>query len=264
VLSSVDGDLLAHDLAEAIALGELDVAFQPILSLPQEQVIGVEALARWTHPTRGTVPPAEFVPAAEAAGLVVDLGASVLAAACRGAMELQAAWRRRLTLTVNVSGRELVEPGYPDAVLRILTATGWPADQLVVEVTESLLEASDPTALEALAELRSHGIDVAIDDFGTGYSAFARLDTLPADYLKLDHSFISTITTSRRRSGMLRALLDLSGSLGLRVIAEGVESPEQAALLSELGCPLVQGYLYGRPQPADALLEPLVPSTSWR
>ncbi|WP_340289825.1 putative bifunctional diguanylate cyclase/phosphodiesterase [Aquipuribacter hungaricus] len=249
-LSATQTDHLADDLAAAINAGSIDVAFQPIVALPSRRVVGVEALARWEHPRRGTVPPSEFVPAAEANGLIHDLGAMVLAQACQGALDLQRAWGTRLLLTVNASGRELADPGYASTVLATLLHEGWPAPQLVVEITESLIEGASTPALHTLTELRSHGIAVAIDDFGTGYSAFSRLDTLPADYLKLDRSFISTITTSPRRLAMLRALLDLGDRLGLTVIAEGIETTAQAELLTSAGCPLVQGYLYGRPGPA--------------
>ncbi|MCI2239466.1 bifunctional diguanylate cyclase/phosphodiesterase [Kineococcus sp. TRM81007] len=245
--------LLARDLAEALADGDVRAWFQPIVDPARGEVVGVEALARWTHPVRGPVPPLEFVHAAESTGLVHELGPAVLADACRGALALRRAQGRELLLTVNVSGRELTCPVYPQRVLEVLADTGFPASSLVLEVTESVVDASSGAALAALRELRAHGIAVAIDDFGTGYSAFSRLDTLPADYLKLDSGFTADITTSPRRAGMLEALLSLSATLGLRVIAEGVETPEQARLLTELGCPLAQGWLFGRPVPPEEL-----------
>ncbi|HET9657186.1 MAG TPA: bifunctional diguanylate cyclase/phosphodiesterase [Kineosporiaceae bacterium] len=249
VLSGQEHDSLVRDLAVALERQEIEVVFQPILALGGTEAVGVEALARWERPQHGLVSPAEFIPAAESAGLIGALGASVLRKACAGALLLQRSWGQDLLLTVNASGRELTEPGYGQGVLDTLRQTGWPAHRLVVEVTESLVDGSTERALETLAQLREHQIAVAIDDFGMGYSAFSRLDTLPADYLKLDRSFIAPITTSRRRLAMLRALLELSHNLGLMVIAEGVETPEQAQLLADLGCPLVQGYLYGRPLP---------------
>ncbi|MGR7024501.1 putative bifunctional diguanylate cyclase/phosphodiesterase [Geodermatophilus sp. URMC 62] len=254
VLSGGDASRTAVDLAAALAAGHVTVALQPIVSLADGSTVGVEALARWQDPERGPVSPAEFVPAAEAAGLVGDLGATVLRAACTDAGRLATAWGRRVLLTVNVSGRELVTPGYADRVLQTLADTGWAARDLVVEVTESLLEASSALALETLTRLRRHGIAVAIDDFGTGWSSFSRLDTLPADYLKLDSSFIATSTTSPRRAGMLRALLELSGTLELTVIAEGVETVEQEELLTRLGCPLVQGWLHSPARPVAELV----------
>ncbi|WP_432485155.1 putative bifunctional diguanylate cyclase/phosphodiesterase [Kineococcus esterisolvens] len=245
--------VLARDLADALAAGDVRAWFQPIVDLADGAVVGVEALARWTHPVRGQVPPLEFVHAAETTGLVRELGQAVLADACRGALAVRRAWDRDLVLTVNVSGRELACRDYPERVLEVLAETGFPAASLVLEVTESVVDASGQAALTALRALRAHGIGVAIDDFGTGYSAFSRLDTLPADYLKLDAVFTADITTSPRRAGMLEALLSLSDALGLRVIAEGVETPEQARLLTGMGCPLAQGWLFSRPVPPHEL-----------
>ncbi|WP_432536557.1 putative bifunctional diguanylate cyclase/phosphodiesterase [Kineococcus arenarius] len=247
--------VLARDLADALAAGDVRAWFQPIVDPADGEVVGVEALARWTHPVRGPVPPLEFVHVAESTGLVHELGPAVLADACRGALEVRRAWGCELLLTVNVSGRELTNPDYPQRVLEVLADTGFPASSLVLEVTESVVDASGQAALDALRELRSHGIGVAIDDFGTGYSAFSRLDTLPADYLKLDAGFTAGITTSPRRAGMLEALLSLSATLGLRVVAEGVETAEQARLLTEMGCPLAQGWLFSRPVPPRQLAE---------
>ncbi|WP_139173764.1 putative bifunctional diguanylate cyclase/phosphodiesterase [Geodermatophilus telluris] len=254
VLSGGDTSRVAVDLAAALAAGHVTVALQPIVSLADGGTVGVEALARWRDPVRGPVSPAEFVPAAEAAGLVGELGATVLRSACTDAGRLAAAWGRRVLLTVNVSGQELVCPDYAERVLQTLADTGWDPRDLVVEVTESLLEASSSPALGTLARLRRHGIGVAIDDFGTGWSSFSRLDTLPADYLKLDATFLATSTTSPRRAGMLRALLELGDTLGLTVVAEGVETAEQERLLVHLGCPLVQGWLYSAARPVDELV----------
>jgi len=230
------------------------VALQPVLRLRGERVVGVEALARWTDPVRGVVPPAEFVPVAEAAGLIGELGGFVLERACRDVAVLVEAWGTPLVLTVNVSGRQLLEPGFVDRVLATLALTGWTPAALVVEVTESLLDATTPAATEALRALRRVGVAVAIDDFGTGYAALSRLDAAPADFVKLDAQFIADITTSPRRAAVLRAVLDLCAGLGLAVIAEGVERREQADLLRELGCPLAQGYLFARPLPVAELV----------
>ncbi|NAZ75870.1 EAL domain-containing protein [Kineococcus sp. T13] len=254
-LDDLDSVELARDLARAVADGQVRAWFQPVVSPASGGLVGVEALARWTHPVRGAVPPLEFVPVAESTGLIAQLGRAVMVDACRSARVLRDARGRDLLLTVNVSGRELTARGYADSVLEVCRATGWPADLLVVEVTESLLDGSSGAALQALEELRGHGVGVAIDDFGTGYSSFSRLDTLPADYLKLDSGFIAEITTSPRRAGMLAALLSLARSLGLQVVAEGVETDEQAELLVGLGCPLAQGWLFGRPVPPADLAE---------
>ncbi|WP_158548514.1 bifunctional diguanylate cyclase/phosphodiesterase [Blastococcus sp. TF02A-26] len=253
VFSGGDTSVLAVELAAALTAGRIGVALQPIVALTDGSVIGVEALARWHDSVRGSVPPDEFVPAAEDAGLVADLGRAVLTTACRDARVLAAHWGRRLMLTVNVSGQELAAPGYARHLFEVLHRTGWSPEDLVVEVTETLI-ASPNASLETLAELRAGGVAVAIDDFGTGFSSFSRLDTLPADYLKLDPSFMATTTTSPRRAAMLHGLLTLSATLGLSVIAEGVETAEQEALLERLGAPLAQGHRYGAPRSVDALL----------
>ncbi|MGY1884178.1 MULTISPECIES: putative bifunctional diguanylate cyclase/phosphodiesterase [unclassified Blastococcus] len=253
---------LARDLAAALAAGRsggLSVHLQPIVTPADGDVVGVEALVRWAHPSRGPVPPAEFVPVAEQEGLVGALGAFVWTAACEDARTLSEATGRTLFLTVNVSGLELDDPGFPDRVLATLAATGWPAERTVVEVTESLVEAETTRSVAALHALREHGLQVAIDDFGTGYSALARLDTLPTDFLKLDNSFVSAITTSSRRARLLRSVMALADALELVLVAEGVETPEQARALVDLGCPLAQGYLYGRPRPVGELIAELAP-----
>ncbi|WP_269163672.1 putative bifunctional diguanylate cyclase/phosphodiesterase [Modestobacter sp. VKM Ac-2978] len=253
---------LGRDLAAALADpvgGGLSVHFQPIVTLADGEVAGVEALVRWTHRERGPVTPMEFVPVAEREGLIGELGAVVWAAACRDARTLCEATGRRLFLTVNVSGLELDDEAFPARVLATLAETGWPAERTVVEVTESLVEAESTRSVRALHVLREHGLQVAIDDFGTGYSALARLDTLPTDYLKLDNSFVSTITTSSRRGRLLRSVMALADALELILVAEGVETVEQARALTELGCPLAQGWLFGRPQPVAELIAALRP-----
>jgi len=253
VLSERRHHRLVDDLARGIAAGELRVELQPVVDLATGAVGGVEALARWDHPRLGPVPADEFVAAAEEGGLIDELGTAVLTLACADAHVLQAAWGVPVRLGVNVSGRELVEQGYAGRVLRALEAARWPTTQFVLEVTESVVEGSGPAALRALATLRAAGVRVAIDDFGTGFSSLSRLDELPADLLKLDRSFLSSLTTSARRTVMVRALLAMCADLDMLVVAEGVETPEQARLLQDLGCPAAQGYLYGPPQPVAEL-----------
>ncbi|RBY88111.1 bifunctional diguanylate cyclase/phosphodiesterase [Blastococcus sp. TBT05-19] len=251
---------LARDLAAALAAGRsggLSVHLQPIVTPADGGIVGVEALVRWTRRERGFVSPADFVPVAEKEGLVGALGAFVWTAACEDARTLAEATGRPLFLSINVSGLELDDPGFCDRVLATLAVTGWPAERTVVEVTESLVEAETARSVHALHVLREHGLRVAIDDFGTGYSALARLDTLPTDFLKLDNSFVAAITTSTRRARLLRSVMALADALELVLIAEGVETPEQAQVLAGLGCPLAQGYLYSRPRPVAELVAEL-------
>ncbi len=238
---------LATDLAAALHRGAVTVHVQPIVDLRAERVVGVEALARWTHPQRGPVRPDEFIAVAEQHGLMPRLGEHVFRTACTELAALHAATGRRLRVGINVSGRELSDPGYARRVRAALADTGWPAGETVIEVTESLLEAESSTAVATLHELRAQGFKVAIDDFGTGYSSLSRLDTLPLDVLKLDASFTATITSSPRRATMLRSVADMARGLGLDVVAEGVETAEQDAELRAAGCTFGQGWHFGRP-----------------
>ncbi|MEU2349896.1 bifunctional diguanylate cyclase/phosphodiesterase [Modestobacter sp. NPDC049651] len=255
--SELDGNVgspLARDLAAALTAGEIEVHYQPIVTVPGGAVTGVEALARWTHAGRGPVPPTEFVPVAEQGGLVHALGEHVLRTACAELAGVRSRTGAQLTVGVNVSGRELNDPGYPQRVRAVLAETGFPAGHLVLEVTESLLDGESPSAVAALHAVRALGVNVSIDDFGTGWSSLSRLDTLPADILKLDRSFIATLTDSPRRAQMLRDLVTMCRGLGLDVVAEGVETGEQAAAVRDVGCEFAQGWLYGRAVPLPALL----------
>jgi diguanylate cyclase (GGDEF)-like protein len=253
-LDGVDSDTdLARDLTAAVAAGKIAVHFQPIVELGSGDVVGVEALARWTHPTRGAVPPLEFIAVAEQHGLIGALGEHVLRSACAQLTALRRQSGRTLRLGVNVSGLQLCDPGYPARVAAVLEETGWPAEELVLEVTESLLEADSAVAVATLHAVRALGIRVSLDDFGTGYSSFARLDTLPVDVLKVDSSFTATITSSTRRAQMLRSIVGLADALGLDVVAEGIETAEQDELLRGVGCTFGQGWLHGRPMPLPQL-----------
>ncbi|MFD0481968.1 putative bifunctional diguanylate cyclase/phosphodiesterase [Kineococcus sp. GCM10028916] len=251
-------DGLVEDLRAALLSGGVSVALQPVVVPGTGEVVGVEALARWNHPTRGPVPPTQFIPLAEANGLVKELDLAVTALACADAVRMREAIGRDLLLTVNASGQHLVDPDFVAELLRILAETGWSAHDLVVEVTESTVEAASVATRETLEELRAIGVRTAIDDFGTGYSAFSQLDALPADFLKLDRDFTSQITVSPRRRAVLGGLMRMSHELGLLVIAEGVETAEQEAELVALGCPLAQGYLFHRPLPVEELLQTLL------
>ena len=243
------GSQLASDLAAALAAGDVHVHYQPIVTLADGEVVGAEALARWTHPVHGPVPPADFVAVAEQSGLVRALGDHVLRTACAELAGVRTSAGLQVTLGVNVSGHELSEPDYAQRVQAVLARTGFPADHLVLEVTETLVEGESPAAVRTLDALRAAGIAVAIDDFGTGYSSLSRLDTLPADVLKLDHGFTSTLSASPRRAQMLSSLVAMCQALGLDVVAEGVETAEQEAVVRAVGCTFAQGWLFGRAVP---------------
>ncbi|MCZ2839903.1 putative bifunctional diguanylate cyclase/phosphodiesterase [Modestobacter sp. VKM Ac-2985] len=248
------GSELARDLATALAAGDVQVHYQPIVSLPDGATVGVEALARWTHPEHGPVPPTDFVAVAEQTGLVNTLGNHVLRTACSQLAGVRTAAGDHVTLGVNVSGRELNDPDYPQRVYAVLAETGFPAAHLVLEVTENVIEGESPTAVAALHELRAAGLKVSIDDFGTGYSSLSRLDMLPADVLKLDRSFIATVSSSARRAQMLQSLVAMCRALGLDVVAEGVETAGQEATVRAMGCTFAQGWRYGQAVPLPELL----------
>ena len=252
-LDGAAGCELSADLAAAVAAGAIDVAFQPLVAMDTGRVFGVEALARWTHPTRGPVGPDEFIPIAEQSGLVLRLGAAVLRSSLAQLTALRADTGRQLRLGINVSVRELADPTYPQRVAALLAEFGWPPDHLTIEVTESLLETDASVLVATLEELLALGAGVAVDDFGTGYSSLSRLDTLPVGHLKLDTSFVATLTTSPRRARMVASVIALADALGLGLVAEGVETVEQHDLLRQLGCRYAQGWLYGRPMPLPEL-----------
>jgi diguanylate cyclase (GGDEF)-like protein len=259
VLESSARAPLAIELADAIANDAVEVLYQPIVDLADSTtVVGMEALIRWAPPSRLDVTTGEVVRVAEESGLIVELDQYVLRRACVDAHTLQRANADGpLTVSVNVSGLELAKPGYVEGVDRVLADAGWPPGQLVLEVTETVLDLDSPAAIAALHELRARGIRIAIDDFGTGYSSLSRIQNLPTDLLKLDRSFIATITGDSPTPPLLRAIALLSLALGLPVVAEGVEDAYQAATVKSLGYSFAQGYYYGRPQSCAAILATL-------
>jgi diguanylate cyclase (GGDEF)-like protein len=259
VLESSGRPSLAIELADAIATDAVEVLYQPIVDLAaNETVVGIEALVRWAPPSRLDVTTDEVIRVAEESGLIDELDKYVLRRACLDAHSVRSAiGDGPLTVSVNVSGLELAKPGYVEGVDRVLADAGWPPGQLVLEVTESVLDLDTPIATAALHELRARGIRIAIDDFGTGYSSLSRIQTMPTDLLKLDRSFIATITSDSPTPPLLRAIALLSIALGLPVIAEGVENAYQAATVKSLGYSFAQGYYYGRPQSCEAILAAL-------
>lgn len=251
---------LAVELREAIDRGALDVHYQPIVSLSEGggKAVGVEALLRWSSNAQPDVTTEGLIRVAEEYDLIADLDELVLRRACADAARLQDTFAQLdLTLNVNVSGLELAETGYADRVSGILASTGWPADQLVLEVTESELAAESQTAIANLHTLRDRGVRIAIDDFGTGYSSLSRLATLPSDIIKVDQSFVAAIRSDSPAPPLLGVIAALSSALDLQVIAEGVETEYQAAVLTELGFALAQGYHYSDSHPVADLISDL-------
>jgi diguanylate cyclase len=239
---------LGAQLRTALDTGQFRLVYQPIVALPDGETVAVEALVRWEHPGFGLVSPATFVPVAERNGLIVELGAWVLNTACAQA----AAWRSTLgdhapgRISVNVSARQLAEPGFADMVAAALAATDLPASCLAIEVTETAVFAGG-RALDALHAVDRLGVRIALDDFGTGHSSLGLLQTVPVDILKVDKSFVDSIALAGRHAVIATALIHVSDGLGLIAVAEGVETPEQAAELYRLGYRYAQGYHFGRP-----------------
>ncbi len=242
---------LLEDLVAATAAGQLAVHYQPVISLDYGSITGYEALLRWQHPTRGAVPPAEFVPLAEEIGHIVEIGRWVLAQAT----EQAAAWSREsgrpVGIAVNISPRQFADDDVVLAVERALRASGLPANQLTLEVTEGVLLRDVDLVVEQLRRLRALGVRIAIDDFGTGYSSLSYLRRLPADIVKIDRSFVQELDARGRSTTLVASIVELARALHLEVVAEGVETPGQLAVLRSLACSHGQGYLFGRPLPAS-------------
>ena len=244
---------LETDLRHAIERGELVLHYQPKFDIASGGLRGVEALVRWQHPQRGLVPPAEFIPAAEDSGLIVPLGRWVLHAACRQLGQWREAGLEAPRCAVNLSARQFTSDTLLDDVLEALALAGIAPGLLEVEITESVLMADPDRAHATLQRLHALGVHIAIDDFGTGYSSLAYLKRFPAQTLKIDRSFVRGLPDDRDDAAITQAVIALSHSLGLQVVAEGVETTAQLDFLRGLGCDAVQGYLTGRPVP-EALL----------
>lgn len=244
---------LVSALRHALENDELRVYYQPLICLKDQRMIGAEALVRWQHPERGLVPPGEFIPIAEESGLIGAIDAWVLEQACRQMVAWQAVGAALRFVAVNVSSRLFSRGELDLRVARILAETGLDPALLELEVTESAVMDNADAALALLGRLRELGVRLAIDDFGTGYSSLARLKRMPVHKLKLDQSFVRGLPHDQDDVAITRAVIALGHSLGLKVLAEGIEQVEQAELLLALGCDHAQGYYFGRPQPADRL-----------
>jgi predicted signal transduction protein with EAL and GGDEF domain len=246
---------LESELQRAIKSEEFIVYYQPILDIYSGEVWGMEALVRWQHPERGLLEPKEFIASAEQSGLVVPLGELVLKQACKQAKE----WQERhsnlqpLVISVNLSAKQLQCPDLIRIVEDMLEETGLKACSLGLDITETVYVRALEGNVAALDDLKRLGVHLSIDDFGVGYSSLSYLKRLPADYLKLDRSFVAGIRKNAKDAAIAQTVVDLAHILGMKVIAEGVESVDQAEQLKEIGCELAQGYHYAEPLPAPAL-----------
>ncbi len=240
---------LEADLAHAVARAELELHYQPIVSLDERRVTGCEALIRWRHPERGVVSPGEFIPLAEESGLICGIGAWALGEACQAA----ARWPGELCVAVNLSVAQFAGPDLATITANALGASGLAPRRLELEVTESLLLGDDPATLELLHRLRDLGLGIALDDFGTGYSSLSHLRSFPFDKIKIDQSFVRDLPQMKNCEAIVGAVARLASSLDMTTVAEGVESEEHLSRVEAAGCDAVQGYLFSRPVAEDRL-----------
>ena len=243
------------DLRNALERNEFEIHYQPLVSLETVSIVGLEALVRWRHPERGMMSPAEFIPLAEETGLILPLGKWVLEEACTQIRRWQDAYAGSvpLVVTVNLSARQFQQPDLCDQVAQALAKTGIAPEQLCLEVTESVMMDDVESATIMLRRLKELGPCLAIDDFGTGYSSLSYLKRFPVDFVKIDKSFVADLGEGAVDSEIVRAVIRLAAAIGMRTVAEGVETEEQLRRLRNMGCPLVQGYYLARPQPAEAI-----------
>jgi diguanylate cyclase (GGDEF)-like protein/PAS domain S-box-containing protein len=240
------------ELDQAVKDGTFELFYQPIVELQEGKPVGFEALIRWNHPTSGLMQPVDFIEIAEESGLIIVLGDWVM----RTAIEAAAAWQSpNLYISVNVSARQFRAPGFVETVRKHLSAAGLAPSRLMLEITESLLLPDEEQVWDDLFALRELGVRVAIDDFGTGYSSLSYLRRVPIDVVKVDRSFVETIGSSEQQRALVEGIVWLAATLGLEVIAEGIETEADRELLVSLGCPMGQGYLFSPPMSQTATTE---------
>jgi predicted signal transduction protein with EAL and GGDEF domain len=241
-------------LRRALKAGEFELYYQPIVTLNDGRVSCCEALLRWHHAERGTIPPAEFIPVAEEIGLIVPLGEWLLRQACADATR----WPDDVKLAVNLSPIQIMNQNLLSTVMNALGSSGLPAHRLELEITEAVLMQNSEQTLSTLHQLRGLGVHISMDDFGTGYSSLSYLRSFPFDKIKIDRCFISELAESEESAAIVRAVAGLASSLNMRTTAEGVETHQQMQRVQALGCTEMQGFLFSRPQPLDAVTKLLV------
>ena len=244
---------LESQLRAALSEGGLDVRYQPLLDVASGRIAGFEALVRWTHPERGPISPAEFVALAEETSLIVPVGEYVFDTACAAAREFIDAAGRPLFVAVNVSARQLREPGLLERVIARVDAAGLPRGSIKIEITES--QAMDPVLMQGFIALcHGHGVKVALDDFGTGYSHLTQMHLLPFDTVKIDQAFVRNMLIERRSMAIVETIVAMAKALQASIVVEGIESEAELAVLRRLNCDYAQGWLVGKPQTRDELL----------
>ena len=245
---------LESELRAAVEGGHIALGFQPMVDLRSGRIRGYEALVRWFHPELGLIPPVELIDVAEQSDLILRLGDAVMARACQVAASWSSPAGPGPLISVNLSAREAADPRLVGRVGETLSRSGLEAERLCLEFTETSLIEATPTMLDGLAALRSVGVRLAIDDFGTGFASLAYLRRLPVNELKIDRTFVAGLPTSLEDDAIITSVLGLAHNLGLRVVAEGIETKAQLSVLRTLGCDIGQGYLFGRARPADEVV----------
>jgi EAL domain-containing protein (putative c-di-GMP-specific phosphodiesterase class I) len=244
-------------LRRALELNQFHLVYQPQIRLEDGELVGVEALVRWTHPTMGPIPPSKFIPVAEETGLIIELGYCILKSACAEARK----WPAHIQLAVNVSPMQFEFGDLTRDVAEVLEETGLPASRLDIEITEGMLISNPVATTATLQALRRMGLGIALDDFGTGYSSLSYLGRLPVDKIKIDQSFVKGLPGDEQSGAIIRAVMTLSESLGKIVVAEGIENADQAWMLRLAGADIGQVYHFSRPLGAAELLARIARST---
>ncbi len=247
---------LEADLRKAVANNDFYLLYQPIVDLETRQILGVEALIRWQHPTRGLIPPLEFIPLAETTGLIIPIGRWVLEQACRQLAKLSET-NTELSVTINISGKQLQHPDFVSETIEVIKNSGVNPHFVILEITESQMISNMAGTHKKLSQLKESGVRLALDDFGTGYSSLNCLHQFPIDILKIDKSFVDGISEGNETAAVAKTIIALSEALNLKTIAEGIEKPEQVETLRKFGCLCGQGYLFARPMSEHQLEETL-------
>jgi len=238
---------LEQRLRKAIEKNELEVFYQPKINLYTNKVTGLEALARWNDPLLGAVSPAEFIPLAEETGIIISIGKWVLETVCKQNSEWQKKGLPPVHVCVNISSRQFLQDDFVKMVEQVLNESDLSPAYLNIEITEGVALYNVEDAIEKLMQLKQLGVSISLDDFGTGYSSLSYLKSLPIDYLKIDRSFINGIFNNKQDAAIIHSIISLSHTLGLRVVAEGVEEKNQIEILEQLNCDEIQGYYYAKP-----------------
>jgi predicted signal transduction protein with EAL and GGDEF domain len=241
--------MMEQDLRRALAAGEFELYYQPVVNLASSEISGFEALIRWNHPTEGLIAPARFIPLAEEIGFIVPIGEWVIRQACATAAQ----WPKNLHVAVNISAAQFRSPSLMQHIVGALAASGLLPSRLEIEITETVLLQNRETTLEILHQLRALGVRIAMDDFGTGYSSLTYLQCFPFDKIKIDRSFVKDITENTSSLNIVRAVAALASGMGMTTTAEGVETREQLDSITSEGCTEMQGFLFSKPLPAGEI-----------